>query len=228
MEYLMPNTRHATSVFTIVGAMLVAAAFFRVVVAQTPTPIPTPIPTATFGAVGSWFGKAMQVCPTGVAPAACANGQPAGALLMTLVMTGDGRFVADDSTTLLSAPFGPHSTAVGSWTPTSDTEFTAEYIFMANAYPPPIGGVYVQGLRARWQATVIDADTVVGWVNAYFQSTPVPVRWSALALDGDFPELPVESLGFVTPPGDFIKNPSLCRTAACPQVFKFRIKRVRR
>ncbi len=218
----MPNRRHATSARALAVATLVVAAFVSTAAAQTPTQIPT----ATFGAVGSWFGKAMQVCPTGVTPAACVNGQPAQALLMTLVLTADGRFVADDSTTLLSAPSGPHSTAVGSWSPTSATEFTADYIFMANAYPPPTSGVSVQGLRASWQATVVDADTIVGWVNAYFLS-PVPVNWSVLPLDGDFPELPVESLGFVTSPGAFVKNPSLCRTDGCPQVFKFRIKRVR-
>ena len=187
----------------------------------------TTVNTADHPAVGAYFGKAMQVCPSGVAPSACANGQPASALFMSLVLTGDGRFIADDSTTLLGAPFGPHTTAVGTWTPTSNTEFTAEYIFMANAYPPPKEGVHVQGLRARWMATVIDADTVVGWVNAYFLSS-APVVWSPLVLDGDFPELPVESLGFVTSPGEFIKNPSLCRTTGCPQVFKFRIKKVRR
>jgi len=88
---------------------------------------------------------------------------------------------------------------------------------------PPKEGVSVSGLRARWLATVIDADTVVDWVNAHFLS-PAPVIWSALVLDEDFPELPVESLGFVTPPGEFIENPSLCRTAGCPQVFQFGIK----
>ena len=104
----------------------------------------TKVNTADHSAVGAYSGKAM-----------------------------DGRFVADDSTTLLGAPFGPHTTAVGTWTPTSNTEFTAEYIFMANAFPPPKDGVSVSGLRARWLATVIDADTVVGWVNADFLSPAV-------------------------------------------------------
>ena len=146
---------------------------------------------------------------------------------MTPTLIADGLFVADDSFALLGAPFGPHTTAHGTWVPTSRTEFTAEYVFMTNPYPPAASGVSVSGLRARWLAKVVDADTVVGWVNAYFLN-PVPVTWERLVVDADFPVFPSEATGFVRPPGDFIKDPSLCRTAGCPQVFKFTLKRIRR
>jgi hypothetical protein len=61
---------------------------------------------------------------------------------------------------------------------------------------------------------VIDADTVVGWVNAYFLD-PVPVTWERLVLDDDFPTLPGEAAPYYAPAGDFVfvKDPSLCRTA---------------
>ncbi len=187
----------------------------------------TTLSTADHPAVGSYFGKAIQVCPSGVSPSACANGQPAAALLMTPTLLSDGLFIADDSFTMLGPPFGPHATAHGTWTPTSRTEFTAEYVFMTNPYPPVVGGVFVSGVRARWLATVVDADTIVGWVNAYFLNS-VPVTWERLVLERDFPVFPPQASGFVTPPGDFIKDPSLCRTAGCPQVFKFTLKRIRK
>jgi hypothetical protein len=186
----------------------------------------TGISTATHPAVGSYYGQAIQICPSGVAPSACADGRPATSLLMTPTLTADGLFVADDSLTLLPAPYGNHSTAHGSWVPTSPTEFTAEYVFMTKPYPPPASGVAAAGVRARWQAQAIDADTLVGWVNAYFLD-PVPIRWSRLVLESDFPTLPEEARPFYTPPGDFIKDPSLCRTEECPQVFKFTLKRIR-
>jgi hypothetical protein len=173
-------------------------------------------------AVGSWFGKAIQVCQAGVAPSACANGQPASTLFMTPTLTADGLFVADDSFTLLGAPFGPHMTAHGSWVPTSRSEFTAEYVFVTKPYPPVADTI--SGLRARWSGRVISADTVVGWVNAYFLPN-TPVKWAPL-LEDEFPIFPAEAAGFVTPPRGFIKDPTLCRSAGCPQVFKFTLKRI--
>jgi hypothetical protein len=189
----------------------------------------TKLTTADHQAVGSYYGKAVQVCASGVAPSACFNGTPAASLLMTLSLTADGQFIGIDSTTLLSPPLGPHGEAHGSWVPTSPTEFTAEYVFLTPAYPPPASGVAASGVRARWQAKVIDADTVVGWVNAYFLD-PVPVTWERLVLDGDFPTLPGEAAPYYAPAGDFVfvKDPSLCRTSGCPQVFKFTVKRIRR
>jgi hypothetical protein len=187
----------------------------------------TPISTATHPAVGSWFGQAIQVCPAGVAPSACASGHPAATLLMTPTLTTDGLFVADDSWTLLVAPFGPHATAHGSWVPTSPTGFIADYVFMTRPYPPVASGVGVTGVRARWVARAVDDDTLKGWVNAYIISDPVPVKWSPLVTEDEYPVLPEEARPFYTAPGEFIKDPSLCRTEGCPQVFKFTLKRIR-
>jgi hypothetical protein len=187
----------------------------------------TKLSPANHPAVGSYFGEAVQVCPSGVAPSACGYGaQPAAVLLMTPTLTADGLLVADDSLTLLPEPFGPHATAHGTWTPTSSTDFTAEYVFMTKTIPPPASGTTASGARARWQATVSDPDTLNGWVNAYFLS-PVPVKWQRLVLDTDFPVLPPESSGFITNPGPFIRDPNLCPTDRCAKVFKFTLKRVR-
>jgi hypothetical protein len=186
-----------------------------------PAPNPSILPR-DHPAVGSYFGKAMQVCAAGVAPSACAGGVPAGVLFMTPTLTSDGLFVADDSYTFQDPPFGPHATAHGSWTPTSATEFTAEYVFMTKPYPPKDG--FITGVRARWVAKVIDANTLVGWVNAYFLSA-VPTGWSPLAVD-QFPGLPTESAPFYTAPSGFITDPGTCLTAGCPQVFKFTLKRI--
>ena len=114
-----------------------------------------------FPAVESWFGKAIQVCPQGMAPSACAGGEPANALFMTPTLTAEGLFIGNDSFTLLSAPFGPHTTAHGSWTPTSSTEFTAEYVFMTITYPPEARTI--SGYRFRWAAEGINANTAVGY-----------------------------------------------------------------
>jgi len=187
----------------------------------------TKISTAGHAAVGSYFGMAIQVCPSGVAPSACANGQPASALFMTPTVLADGLFVADDSFALLGAPFGPHLSAHGSWEPFSPTEFTADYVFMSNPYPPVASGVAIAGLRARWLAKVVDAETVTGYVNAYFLP-PVPVVWQPLVRASDFPVLPPEAAPFYTSPSGYVTDPSLCRTADCPLVFKFTLKRIRK
>jgi len=214
------NMAKTISVFVGIAALAVMLTFGRGA-AQTR------LSTADHPAVGSYFGEAIQVCPSGVAPSACVDGRPASGLFMTPTLTGDGLIVADDSLTLLGAPFGPHSCAHGSWVPTSRTEFTADYVFLTRPFPPVASGVAVTGLRARWQAKVVDADTLQGWVNAYFLD-PAPITWTRLARESDFPVLPPEASGFITPPsGEFIKDPSLCRTDGCPQVFKFTLKRVR-
>jgi len=192
---------------------------------STDFPLPDPdILPKDHPAMGSYYGKAIQVCPAGVAPSACANGQPATALLMTPTLTGDGLFVADDSFTLLPPPFGPHATAHGTWNPTSSTDFTAEYVFLTRTFPPLEGTI--SGVRARWVAKVLDANTLVGWVNAYFLG-PVPVTWTPLA-DDEFPAFPTQGLPFVTSPVGFIKDPAQCLGAGCPQVFKFTLKRITR
>src|SRR5262249_61545332 len=102
------------------------------VTAQTPSPVPT----QGHAAVGSYFGKAIELCATGVAPSACAFGNPALALMMTPTLYSDGMFIGNDSFAIGQAPFGPHTTAHGQWIATSATEFTADYTFMLNAYPP--------------------------------------------------------------------------------------------
>ena len=182
-----------------------------------------PIPTATHPAVGSWFGKAVQLCPSGVSPSACVGGNPAFSLFMTPTLTADGRFLGNDSLALGSAPFGPHTTAHGTWIATSSTEFIADYVFMLNTFPPPPGGA-ITGLRFRWAAQVISSDTIVGFVNIYF-SAPLVQSWTQL-LDNEFPAFPPEANVLVTAPSGVVRDPSLCRTAGCPFVFKFTIKRV--
>jgi hypothetical protein len=183
----------------------------------------TNLSTADHPAVGSWFGKAIQVCPKGVAPSACANGQPALALHMMPTLTADGLFFGDDSSSIVEPPYGPHTTAYGTWVPTSPTEFTTEYFFMTRTFPP-LAAATSSGVRARWSAQVISADTAVGWVNAYFLD-PTPVTWTPL-LENEFPAFPSGALPFVAPPADFIKEPNQCLTDGCPLVFKFTLKRI--
>ena len=175
--------------------------------------------TTNHTAVGSWFGRAVQVCERGVAPAACAFGRPAQVLLMTPTLTPDGLFVADDTLTLQS----DHLTAHGQWRAINGTEFLADYMFLLKPLPG-FPAHTVSGLRARWEGQVVDANTLVGWVNAYL--TPaVPVSWTRLA-EHEFPGFPSEGVPLVTAPSRFIRDPSSCRTPTCPLVFKFTLKRV--
>jgi hypothetical protein len=204
------------------GRVLVGGSALAVLLAVGSGEAQTKLSTADHPAVGSWFGKAIQVCPQGVAPSACASGQPANALFMTPTLTADGLFIGNDSFTLLSAPFGPHTTAHGSWSPTTSTEFTAEYVFMTVTFPPVARTI--SGYRFRWAAQVISADTAVGYVNLYILPA-VPVTWTPL-LSNEFPVFPDEAARFVTPPEGVVKDPTLCRTDDCPLVFKFTIKRV--
>jgi len=174
-------------------------------------------------AVGSWYGKAIQICPAGVAPSACSNGQPAVTLLMTPTLTGEGLFVADDSLLWVGAPFAPHTTAHGQWYPVSNTDFIADYIFMLGPYPP-VPYLAVSGFRARWQAHVVDESTIVGWVNGY-ATPPVPLSWQPLA-ENEFPTFPPEAADIITPKNRFVTDPATCKTEGCPLVFKFTLKRV--
>jgi hypothetical protein len=186
-------------------------------------------PTAAFaadfsnhGAVGSWFGKAIQVCSDGVAPSACAKGRPAVVLFMTPTLTRDGLFVADDSFLFTGPPFAPHTTAHGQWVPTSKTDFIADYIFMVGPFPPLPNNV--AGFRARWEAHVVDKETLVGWVNGY-GTPPVPLSWQHLE-ENEFPTFPPEATSIVTPKTPFIRDPHTCNEDDCPLVFKFTLKRV--
>jgi hypothetical protein len=174
-------------------------------------------------AVGAWFGQAIQICPAGVAPSACNQGTPAYTLFMTPTLFSDGLFVADDTAALGGPPDGPHTTAFGSWVPTSPTEFTADYLFMTIPYPYLANAL--AGLRARWVAKVIDANTIVGWVNGYLMPK-VPITWRPLQYD-EYPTIPAEGLVFATSPNGFVKDPATCRTPGCPVlVLKFTVKRI--
>lgn len=199
---------------------------FEMNFSATDYPPPNPaISTKDHPAVGSWFGMAIQVCPDGVAPSACAFGNPALAIFMTPTITDNGLFFGDDSSTIVEPPYGPHTTAYGVWTPTSATEFTTEYVFMTRPFPPQ-GTDVTSGVRARWVAKVIDEDTIVGWVNAYFLD-PAPIKWRALQTN-EFPVIPSEALPFHTAPNGFIQDPLQCVHTGCPLVLKFTINRVKR
>ncbi len=175
-------------------------------------------------AVGSWFGFATQVCRSDTAPVACFNGQPPTVLFMTPTLFADGNFNGNDSLTLAGAPFGPHTVAYGRWIPTSATEFVADYVFMLNTYPPPTTPT-VSGARFRWLAQVVSQDTMVGYVNVYFD-WGIPLVWTRLGAD-QFPTFPNEALPLVTSPAGFFKDPAECSSsAACPLILKFTIKRV--
>ena len=205
--------------FAVVGGLVAAIVIAGSAAAQTPSPLPT----ATHGVVGSWFGKAIQLCPSGVAPSACSGGNPALSLFMTPTIAADGTFLGNDSLTLGAPPFGPHTTAHGQWIATSVTDFTADYTFMLNQFPPRGDGA-VQALRFRWAGQLVDKNTAVGYVNLYF-SAPFQPTWNVL-LDNEFPAFPSEANVAVTAPSTFVRDPSLCRQAGCPLVFKFTIKRV--
>jgi hypothetical protein len=206
-----------TIFFGSVTALVLASV--SLLVAQTPSPVPT----QGHAAVGSFFGAAIELCPQGVAPAACAGGNPALTLFMTPTLHGDGTFLGNDSFTLGAAPFGPHTTAHGQWIATSSTEFTADYTFMLNAFPAKGDGA-IQALRFRWQGQVLDRQTLIGYVNMYF-SPPMTLPWVNL-LPNEFPVLPPQTSVPLTPPSTFYRDPTLCRTAGCPLVFKFTVKRV--
>lgn len=179
--------------------------------------------TANHKAVGSWFGRAVQVCETGLAPSVCVGtGRPAEVLLMTPTLTPDGLFIADDSLTLQIN----HLTAHGQWRATSASEFLADYMFVLPNFPgTPAGSL--AGLRARWQGRVLDDNTLVGRVNAHL-TAGVPVAWQRLA-DNEFPSIPSEASPLLTAPTGFIDSPQRCAnpgTPGCPLVFKFTIKRI--
>jgi hypothetical protein len=146
--------------------------------------------TAMHKAVGSWFGRAVQVCIQGVGPSVCdASGIPlrSRALLMTPTLTPDGLFLGNDTLSFDS----PHLTAHGSWNATSETGFEADYAFAASRLPGFPENT-VSAIRFRWQGEVLDERTLVGFVNAYF--TPaIPVWWQRLESD-EFPGFPSEAL----------------------------------
>lgn len=179
--------------------------------------------------IGSWFGKAQQVCPSGANPLVdCVGLGPAIPLMMTPTLTVGGGFIGNDSFALGDGPpFAPHTTAHGSWNPLSRTRFRADYVFMLPTYLPfpPFSSVpgTITALRFRWEGQVKDK-TAVGTVNIYFVPA-IPVAW--VAPTGEFPAFPPEGTGAVTAPPKMILHPDDCTPAApCPLVFKFTLKRV--
>jgi hypothetical protein len=179
--------------------------------------------TANHKAVGSWFGKAVQVCEPGLSPSVCVGaGRPADTLLMTPTLTPDGLFIADDSLTFNKH----HLTAHGQWRGTSATEFVADYMFVLSNIPgTPAGSL--AGLRARWQGRVLDDNTLVGYVNAVF-TAGIPMVWSRLG-DNEFPAIAPQMEPMFTPPASFTLQPQRCANPGfpgCPLVFKFTIKRI--
>lgn len=215
----MNTTTRWTALARMAGGLVLLAGFAVQAAAQTPSPVPT----ATHGAVGSYFGKAMQLCPVGTSPSGCALGLPAVDLWMTPTLAADGTFLGNDSLALGGPPFGPHTTAHGQWIATSATEFQADYTFMLNPYPNPGDGT-VSAVRMRWVGSVADRNTLVGWVNLYF-APPIPSTWIPLR-DNEFPPLDPQAATVTTSPTGFVKDPNTCRTAGCPLVFKFQVKRV--
>ncbi len=205
-----------------VKVLALAAIFCGVAISRPGAVRAVAVDTVGHPAVGSWFGKAIQVCSEGVAPSACAKGRPAVTLFMTPTLTSDGLFVADDSFLFTGPPFAPHTTAHGQWIPVSRTDFIADYIFMVGAFPPVPNTV--AGFRARWLATVVDDNTIVGWVNGYVTDA-VPLAWQKLA-ENEFPTFPPEAANIVTPKTNFVKDPHSCNADDCPLVFKFTLKRV--
>jgi hypothetical protein len=171
-------------------------------------------------AIGSWYGKAVQVCGDPIS--SC----PKASLYMTPTLTQDGAFLGNDTFALGGPPFGPHTTAHGNWTATSPTAITADYTFMGVSLGQTVFPS-TTALRFRWQAEVIDADTMVGYVNI-FTGDPVPTVWESLA-ENQFPTVPNECRSVVKKPAQFLRDPNKCTSypaSSCPLVFKFKILRI--
>ena len=170
-------------------------------------------------AAGSWFGKAVQLLPSG-APG------PGIALYMTPTLTEDGLFLGNDSLSLGAPPFGPHTTAHGRWAPTDRDSIVADYLFMLPGPPddstvPPTSSIVAA--RFVWEADVIGRNTMVGHVNIQI-GAPIPEDWESLTPDGDPVTLPEAAMDLVDAPAEFYSDP-----AAAPPgvlVFKFKIQRV--
>ncbi len=178
---------------------------------------------ANHPAIGSWFGKAVQLC-TGEPATNCAGlGLPAVALFMTPTFHADGTFLGNDSLALAAAPFGPHTTAHGNWIATSRNTLVADIVFMLNPFPPAdspsVGAVHI-----KYAATVTAPDTMVGYVNLYF-FPPLELSWEELGA-GQFPTLPDVAAAVVAAPGRVFTDPAQCKVEGCPLVFKFTVRRV--
>jgi len=176
-------------------------------------------PTSQHPAAGSWYGKAVQLCPDPVS--SCIKG----VLTMTPTLTSDGHFLGNDTFSLAGFPFGPHTTAHGVWKATSPTRITADYVFLN--VPFPAGNVASTGVaRFCWKAEAIDQNTMTGFVNFYVEPA-VPTVWESLTPDQD-PTLPKELTDAVQSPSRFYTDPKECNfNPSCPLIFKFKILRVK-
>ncbi len=175
---------------------------------------------ANHPAVGSWFGKAEQVCVSQENPS-CFKA----ALFMTPTLTADGKFLGDDSLVFFP-PFGPHTPAYGAWQPVNHTDIVADYLTMSLASPgdasnPPL----INAFRFRWNARFTGKETMTGYVNVYGYP-PIPLTWEGGGETTSFPELSPEALAPTVPPTVFFTDPQKCDLPACPLVFKFTIKRI--
>ena len=177
---------------------------------------------ATHPTVGSWVGKAVQVCPE--PPAPCARG----AIMMTPTVNGDGTFTANDTLELIPPPFGTHTTAHGFWEPTGPRTMVADYVFIN---PTTLFTTFPSTTitRLRWSSETIDDDnTMVGYVNVY-NSPLIPTVWESLGPD-QFPTIPKEGYDLVKIPNrDVLKSSKECPAfppSACPLIFKFKILRL--
>jgi len=170
--------------------------------------------------IGSWFGKAEQLCAT---PATCQNVS----LFMTPTLTSDGLFLGNDSLALGGPPFGPHTTAHGQWIATSPTAFVADYIFMLpGTAATTTAPATLTVLRFRWQAAATEFNTLQGYVNIFFGPN-VPETYETLT-GTQFPVIPAAADFALTPPLNFYTDPTTCSSGppACPLIFKFTIQRV--
>lgn len=203
------KTKSRVLKFAVVVSFCVAALHAATVESRSSVVIPHP-------AIGSWLGKAVQLCAT---PATCQNV----ALLMTPTLTQDQQFLGNDSLALGGPPFGPHTTAHGRWIPTSENAIVADYVFMLpGTTSPPTVSV----LRFRWHAQVVDFETMTGYVNIFFGPN-VPAAWENLT-SSQFPTIPNEASFALVPPVSFYTDPAGCSSGppACPLIFKFTLKRV--
>jgi len=212
------------------GTKRVATPALAAMVLGIATLVPTTAARAAdysaFGGVGSWYGKAVQLCAPGSAPSACAGGFPAITMFVTSTLTADGRFVGDDSLQFGGPLLAPHTTANGQWFPLSSNQFIADYVFMAAPYPPVPNSVAT--FKARWLGTVVDESTILGFINIHISPTPVPLQWERLGPD-QFPSFPPEAGRIVAPAGAFIFDAFFCGLATgtdCPLVFKVTLRRV--
>lgn len=161
-------------------------------------------------AVGAHFGIAVQLTP---------DGSPGVVLYMTPSLSSDGLFLGNDSLTLGSPPFGPHTTGQGTWVATGPKGFAADYVFML-----PSSAGSVAGARFQWVGKVTSKNRMVGYVNIKIDPSIV-VTWQNLG-ENEFPKLSKGARALVLAPKTFYTDPAEAAQAGV-LVFKFTLQRVR-